>query len=54
LDLGYAICNLYRTTQSNSAVVRSMLNYGDSTQFIAVWTYGAVQYLCPQYLYLLP
>ena len=23
LDLGYAICNLYRTTQSNSAVVRS-------------------------------
>jgi hypothetical protein len=54
INLGLAICNLYATSLNNRAVMQTMMDNGQSTHEIAVWTVGSVMYLCPQYNDLLP
>jgi NO-binding membrane sensor protein with MHYT domain len=49
VNLGMAICNLYATSMSDRHVVNTMRAQGDTTDEIAMWTYGSVTYLCPQY-----
>jgi hypothetical protein len=52
VNLGVAICNLYATSLSNRAVMNTMLAQGHTTDEVAMRTVGSVEYLCPQYEYL--
>jgi hypothetical protein len=54
VNLGLAICNPYATSLDNRQVTRTMMADGHDTHWIAVWTVGSVEHLCPQYEYLLP
>lgn len=51
IDYGYAICNLYRVSQSNDHVLRTMMR---GTQNAALYSVGSVHYLCPEWEFLLP
>jgi len=57
VDLGNAICGLYSAAvdagrNANREVMNTLAQDGNPNP--AVWTVGAVTYLCPQYEYLLP
>ena len=51
IDYGYAICDLYRVSQSNDEVLQTLMR---GSQNVAVYSVGSVLYLCPELDYLLP
>jgi hypothetical protein len=61
MQLGQALCDVYRTSPpvgvnpNHSAMdLLTQPPHGDSTQVAAVWIVASVDYICPQYKYLLP
>lgn len=53
VNYGYAICNLYRASQSNSHVLNFMMERGNMTDDqIALYTIASVRELCPHLGYL--
>ena len=51
---GYAICDLYESSQSNSHVLNFMMDEGSmSDDQIALYTVASVRELCPHLRYLL-
>jgi hypothetical protein len=53
LQFGYSICNWYAATLDNRQVMMWFYNHGYTPRDAAVWTVTSVNYLCPQYQYLL-
>ena len=52
-QMGLNICNAYATTLNNMQVAMWMANLGYSAREGAMWTVSSVNYLRPQYNYLL-
>jgi hypothetical protein len=53
LQMGLAICNAYATALNNDQVGLWLGNLGYSAHDAAMWTVSSVDYLCPQYGYML-
>lgn len=54
VGMGLAICNTYATTLSNTKASWMVYNLGyTNPRDAATWTVASVDYLCPQYGYLL-
>jgi hypothetical protein len=53
VQLGRAICGLYDAPQSHSYVAETLLR-DHTPEEAAIWEFGSVHFLCPQWEYLLP
>ncbi|BBX43907.1 DUF732 domain-containing protein [Mycobacterium simiae] len=53
IDLGNAICGMYNAGATHTQVSQTLLQK-HSVQEAAVWDFGSVHFLCPQWEYLLP
>jgi hypothetical protein len=53
VELGRAICGLYDASQSHTQVTHTLLR-DHSPEDAAIWDFGSVHFLCPQWEYLLP
>ena len=58
IELGQAICDLYRTSlrvgSNPNHEAMALLERGHTSDEAAVWVVGSVNYVCPQFVYLLP
>jgi hypothetical protein len=53
VEVGRAICELYDASESQTEVTRTLLR-DHSPEDAAIWEFGSVHFLCPQWEYLLP